>query len=544
MIWHGDEPMDFNEYNEIIKEWIDQVLANHTVKLDVTKEYCKKLIHHGLLNGDSKILGFAYYYLAESYFFENKYNKFIKNLIQGLEYQQEASMGNLLARSYNILGINSDNLGNIPAAIDYYLTSLKYSQEYDLTYESGLANTNIGQIYVLLKDYKTAIIYLEKALKFFHKDTDSSDHLMKATIIETMIGTCYFHLGDMKIALNYFNKIENERDKYLADTHYQMVIFLFEVSIYNVLGEYNKRDELIKTLIHLMDGIPSLLDMYDEAFMLCDLLMEIGRYDDLWKTIEKMDELTKPVGITNMQLRILKLKMQYYTALNNEAEYLQTCADYVNLTEQLDEENKAIAKRAIELRMDLEKVREKQLLIQEENKILLEKSQRDPLTKLPNRDKLNEYSEIAFERALQYGTNLAIEIFDIDYFKQYNDTYGHQAGDKCLKAIAKLLHSLIEKDIFCARYGGDEFIIIYENMTDEEVLKIAGKLQQDVINLNLKLKTSSECPVVTISQGIRNSVPKVGNKIWDYFYVADMAMYHVKRNNKNDIRLMHSPVSS
>jgi diguanylate cyclase (GGDEF)-like protein len=213
------------------------------------------------------------------------------------------------------------------------------------------------------------------------------------------------------------------------------------------------------------------------------------------------------------------------------------------LSEQLETENKTNAKRAIELRLDLERVKEKQTLIQEENKLLLEKSERDPLTKLPNRDKLNDYSELAFTRAYQNGTSLGIEIFDIDCFKQYNDTYGHQAGDKCLKRIAQLLLSLIDKGIFCARYGGDEFIIIYENMTDDEILKIARKLQQDVIELNLKLKNSTVHPTVTISQGIRNSVPGKGNKIWDYFYVADMSMYQVKRTSKNDIRLVHKPVS-
>jgi diguanylate cyclase (GGDEF)-like protein len=99
----------------------------------------------------------------------------------------------------------------------------------------------------------------------------------------------------------------------------------------------------------------------------------------------------------------------------------------------------------------------------------------------------------------------------------------------------------MDKGIFCARYGGDEFIIIYENMTDEEILKIARKLQQDVIGLDLKLKNSTVHPTVTISQGIRNSVPVKENKIWDYFYVADMSMYQVKRACKNDIRLVHKP---
>jgi diguanylate cyclase (GGDEF)-like protein len=539
LLIHGEKHMNVDEYDENVKELVNQVLIARIGNPDLSKKNCRKIIDLGKKNNDSKLLGFAYYYLAEAYFDENEYNKFIKYLILGLEYQHEVPLGGILARSYNMLGINSDNQGNIPAAIDYYLTSLKYSKQYGLNYEAGLANTNIGMIYALLKDYITAIQYFEKALTCFRKEKDNSHNLINEVITETTLATCYYRLGDMESALNLFYKIEKNREKYLDETHYQMIIYIFEVTIYNALEEFEKRDELIDRLIVLLDEIPSLLDMYDEAFALCEFLKETNRYDNLWSVLIRMEKLSKQAGITNMQLRVLRLKMQYFKTLQNETAYLLACADYYQMSEQLEVENKTIAKRSIELRMDLERVREKQTLIQEENKVLLEKSERDPLTKLPNRDKLNDYSEIAFDQAFQNGTSLAVEVLDIDCFKQYNDTYGHQAGDKCLKKIAQLLHILMEEGIFCARYGGDEFIIIYENKTDDEILEIARKLQQDVVALNLKNKNAIGDPYVTISQGIRNSVPQNGNKIWDYFYVADVAMYQVKRTKKNDISLVH-----
>lgn len=534
--------MNTNEFNAGAKELVEQVLAVHITDPEKSIECCSKLIVRGRKEKDSRLLGFAHYYLAEAYFYENDTKKSMKNLIKGLKYQQEASMNKLLARSYNMLGINSDNQGNIPAAIDYYLTSLKYSQEKGLEYEAGMTNSNIGQIYAMLKNYKTSIHYLEKTIDCWKKCEDNPYMAMSIVEMETIIATCYYRLGDIQSALDYFYRIEAERDKYHRDTHFEVVTLVFETTIYNVLKEYDKRDEKIKKLLELIESIPSLMDLYDEAFTLCEILKEIKRYKDLWRVIEKMELLSKQAGITNMQLRVLKVKMQAYQMMKNEDAYLQSCADYFKLSEKLEIENKTMAKRAIELRMDLEQVREKQMQIQEENKLLQAKSERDPLTELPNREKLNHYSEMAFEKAYQNQTNLGVEIFDVDFFKQYNDTYGHQAGDRCLKKIAQLLLGLMEKGIFCARYGGDEFIIIYENMTDEQILEVAGKLKEDVISLNLKNKNSTVYPVVTISQGIRNSVPSAGNKIWDYFYVADMTMYQVKRNSKNDISLVHKPI--
>jgi diguanylate cyclase (GGDEF)-like protein len=437
-----------------------------------------------------------------------------------------------------MLGINSDNQGNVFAAIDYYLTSLKYSRENGLNYEAGLVYTNMGQVYVLMKDYKTAILYMEKALMYFNKDTEKANNIRNIIITETTIATSYLRMGEKETARNWFHRIERKRVNYLDEAHYPLVIYCFEALFYHSMEEYEKRDELLDKLILIMMEIPSIMDMYDEAFLICELLMDAERYDQLWVVLERINYLTEQAGITNMQLRALKVKLLYYKAIQDDANYMQACAEYVILSERLEEENKTNAKRAIELRLDLEYVKEKQTLMQEENKLLLEKSERDPLTKLPNRDKLNEYTEIAFEKAYLNGTNLGVEIFDIDFFKQYNDTYGHQAGDKCLKKIAQLLHSLMEKGIFCARYGGDEFIIIYENMTDEEILGIAGRLKQDVMDLKIKHEKSTASSVVTISQGIRNSVPNEGNKSWDFYYVADMAMYHVKRASKNDILLL------
>jgi diguanylate cyclase (GGDEF)-like protein len=236
----------------------------------------------------------------------------------------------------------------------------------------------------------------------------------------------------------------------------------------------------------------------------------------------------------------LKLKIKYFRELNDEEGYLQAASSFYRLSEQLEEENIVRVKESIKLRMDLEEIKKKQMQVQEENRILLIKSETDALTNLPNRNKLNDYSDAAFERAYKSETNLAVEILDIDCFKQYNDTYGHQAGDLCLIKIAQLLQKLVQENIFCARYGGDEFIIIYENMTDEEILSIARKLQQDIIDLNIENKNSTAYPVVTITQGIRNSIPRKSNKIWDYLYVADMRLYQMKRASKNDIGLSHT----
>ena len=96
-----------------------------------------------------------------------------------------------------------------------------------------------------------------------------------------------------------------------------------------------------------------------------------------------------------------------------------------------------------------------------------------------------------------------------------------------------------DSNIFCARYGGDEFIIIYYGKTDEEILALAKELRERISGLKIEHKGSQVSEYVTVSQGIRNSVPPHQNRMWDYLYAADGALYNVKRKQKNSICLIH-----
>jgi len=535
--------MDFDEYNNDVKKWIERVLANHSINMKITKLNCKKILQLGTQNEDSKLLGFAYFYLAYINHLENDGRKLMQNLTLGMEHHNKAQMWDLLVRSYNLLGINFDNHGNIPAAIDYYLSAIKYSREYGRKYEEGYANANIGQLYFLLNDYETAISYLKEAHTCINSNKKEKSYARIIVVIEIALGYCYLRKGNMKSALPYFNRIEKADHTNLGDV-YNISICCFEVIFSNAIAELGKRDKLIVRMIELIDEAESLVDVYDDVFIFCDFLFDTGHYKELMHVLERIEELTKTAELTNMLLRVTRQKIRYFRTLHNEAAYLQAYTDYFLLSEQVAVENIAITKESIDLRMDMERVKEKQILIQRENEVLHDKSNRDPLTLLPNRNRLNDYSGIIYENAYKNGKSLAFEIMDIDCFKQYNDTYGHQAGDECLVKIAQLLHALIARGIFCARYGGDEFVIIYENKTDEEIMRIAEKLRDDVVCLQIANKSSTVMPFVTVSQGICNAVPQKNNREWDYLYSADMTLYHVKHTEKNTVAIINGKPAS
>ena len=142
--------------------------------------------------------------------------------------------------------------------------------------------------------------------------------------------------------------------------------------------------------------------------------------------------------------------------------------------------------------------------VEQENIALHRKSETDPLTGLYNRYKLNEYGEDAFIRAREQQTPLGIEILDIDYFKEYNDNYGHQAGDEALKMVSRMIMQMQHQgEVFCSRYGGDEFVLIYSGMSEEETYRWAEHLKQMILRQAVEHKYSKAAErFLTVSQGI------------------------------------------
>ena len=90
-----------------------------------------------------------------------------------------------------------------------------------------------------------------------------------------------------------------------------------------------------------------------------------------------------------------------------------------------------------------------------------------------------------------------------------------------------------ENQIFCARYGGDEFVIIYKDVTREQIVAFAAELKRRVMSLQIEHRYSKALPVVTVSQGICWDIPRKGNKMWDFLHSADNMLYRVKKFSRN-----------
>lgn len=172
--------------------------------------------------------------------------------------------------------------------------------------------------------------------------------------------------------------------------------------------------------------------------------------------------------------------------------------------------------------------------LKEDNRILHELSTKDALTGIWNRRTFDERIEIEWNNALRNSTSLSIIMLDIDYFKSYNDIFGHQEGDDCLKEVASVIKETLKRsrDIIF-RYGGEEFIVILPHTDREGAERVAENIRKAVIHLKIPHSGSEVNKYVTTSLGINTVVPTVNHTIKEFIEGADKALYRAKKAGRN-----------
>lgn len=170
------------------------------------------------------------------------------------------------------------------------------------------------------------------------------------------------------------------------------------------------------------------------------------------------------------------------------------------------------------------------------NKSLGHLSRSDSLTGLYNRRAFFDVANRDWQTAARQKKPLSIAIFDIDYFKPYNDYYGHPEGDACLNAVAHCLEVNLQRDMdIIARYGGEEFILILPDTDLHGAQNVAERLCIAVEDLQLPHTTSPTSHVVTVSVGVCTTLTTMGCTLEDLIKQADIALYEAKNHGRNHV---------
>ena len=163
---------------------------------------------------------------------------------------------------------------------------------------------------------------------------------------------------------------------------------------------------------------------------------------------------------------------------------------------------------------------------------LRESTMRDPMTALHNRRFLEESVDMLIGQAARGKSGFAVMMLDLDHFKSVNDTYGHDAGDAVLKALAEVLAQSVRASDYVIRYGGEEFLILLQETTGEAAIAVAEKIRSAVAGL--RVQTSGGILQKTISIGV-SCYPDDSDSFWQVVKFADVALYHAKETGRNRV---------
>jgi diguanylate cyclase (GGDEF)-like protein len=191
---------------------------------------------------------------------------------------------------------------------------------------------------------------------------------------------------------------------------------------------------------------------------------------------------------------------------------------------RLIEENKAL----------MEKLRQQNAELEKTNVTLRDLAVRDGLTGLYNHRFFHEAAAKEFTRSVRYNRNISVIFADVDFFKKYNDTYGHPEGDKILAALADIFMDSRRVTDTVARYGGEEFVFLFPETSKDDALQVAENIRKKVFDHPFPGRETQPVGRITISMGVA-SFPEDGMADSSLITRADAALYEAKKGGRNRV---------
>lgn len=463
---------------------------------------------------------------AKRLFGENRMHEARLLMLKSFRFLKENEEYERYARALNILGVIAASSGDEAGALDYYLEGLEYSLEYHYDNITCLLYNNIGARYQALSRHKKALSYFTKAAMLESPVCQCREEYESWCLVTYLnLQVSYRETNQFSLAKKYLKKAEklmhgNNQEQY------KYTFLIAKCKLAWKMGEhdfvYRHMDELMQA--GMMDRNAS--DYQQDMRDLSTFLREMKEYDKYKKILEDYSAYADELGSEYFSLMRQGMWMGYYITMKDRENYERTCVDIVERLLKLRELAENDRSEALDRKVELWEA-------ERERKHMEEKSTTDALTGLGNRYRMEEDMDSIVRMAVKNKSRITVGVVDVDYFKKYNDTYGHIYGDICLKMVADVLKKTIGDEGAVYRFGGDEYVILLHMGDAEEVEKIASIIKEELLKMKVEESCFHTSMSITVSQGYACFVPtgeEHGDNLIEH---ADTALYYVKNHGRN-----------
>lgn len=524
--------MNLSIYSQEIQNYIREVKQRREQTGSLDYESCQRILEYAKEEQSDALFGVGYFYLAE-YYLEQKQEEELHQCLEKCESCfHDAQLFHYLPRIYVMMGEAFDSPYNHQSALSFYYTGIQYAMSYPDPYATVMCDIKIAYILVRMRRYKEAIVHYQNVMNWFGRSEDAVLRDEKWLTCMIYCGSCYFMINETEKALELWERVQDVINRYPEYKYDAMGKMVFELGCQYEWGNMSAANALLSSLEEMLYQDPDATEFWEMVVLMAQMLIRTNNHDRLRHLYDVIQEV-RPEQKDVLCFDLYPFMRECLRKTGEKDAYRRYTKRYLFLYQKYLRNNMLISAKILELRDKVNQIELEEKDTREYNLRLETIARYDSMTGLANRGYLHDYLSKKFEEAYLNQTLLGVELMDIDYFKGYNDTYGHLQGDVCLKAVAGVLREVEKKNVFVARYGGDEFLIVYSNMTVLEIREVAQKIQNNIRALKFFPDGGKNGVGITVSQGIFVRTPEAVNREWDFNSMADTALYEAKRNGRN-----------
>ena len=497
---------------------------------------------------DSRLLGYALYRYAYYYYFTAPdYRLFRKHVQQAIRYLLRSGDAEYLAGMYNLVAYDAQDHGCYDLAYAYFMQAVQAAESLKGISLPGLVEAIAGRLMTELGHAKEGRRQVRRAIKKLLPITTM--HVYHYNMIVTYADEALmsFILQDAAGVKRTIREIETHFAQADPDEKQLSMSYYLLPSIFHAIlegDEARMRAVFVKLYRFWRQRGEGSSGMVFEVESLFTALLARGYVRQAGRLLKETADMEHSENLT-IALRHVLMQHTYYAGTRNMKKQREILLKQHEIQKKRDADQTRVHRYAMEFLDMTEGIAKEHARVMQEQEKLKEQAMTDALTGLPNRTAMNRQLADMFEHAKQNGRLFAIGIMDIDRFKRFNDTYGHQTGDACLRGVGAVLMPLMEDArVFCARYGGDEFVICFTGCTKKEIREIAATIAEAVRGIRSGKGKQAVRETVGISHGICAGIPRSGQKLWDYLSAADNALYRMKKRRAGRFCLVDAVIGA
>lgn len=467
--------------------------------------------------------------LSHLLFYEGEYFFRLGNLSQALDLltrclqsPKDDSLLYFNARSYNLIGLIYNYLGQESIAIRYYLLGRDLSLTLSLAREVAICCVNLGNLYSNLGLDAIASDYFQQA-----EDAAESNSCDDRTTLKVL---CLTSRGLFCCKTNRYHEAARIYDairdlqSFQPDRFYNIAVLNLAIRLSDFLSDNALLQDSLHQLTTLLDSPSDFLEHSEYCFDICAFLIEHARKAEAHTLLACMAPFAEHASQAFLRDRYFKCMLSYTHAFCSEDIYFNTCSRFISLQPDYRLEQYRAALYSLEYIEQLHQAKNASDLYREKSRI-------DQMTGLLNKYTIRFLIEEDLANA-PADKQSAMILIDLDHFKQINDTLGHLVGDSFICQTSSIIQNYFKAHALCGRIGGDEFLVYISNITDpSSILLQTGILKQELCRRtserNLTITTQASIGIAFSSESCR-----------DYeslFAAADDALYRAKTEGRNRI---------